>query len=67
MFESHEEVKPSMHRAKLIDAEWRNGIRALQGEDMTGITRCFPDKDGVFHWDGGAYKASSRAQCKKWT
>jgi hypothetical protein len=53
VFESHDETKPSMHRARLIDAEWRNGIRALNGEDMQGVTGRFPDKDGVFHWDVG--------------
>jgi hypothetical protein len=40
-----------MHRARLIDAEWYNGIRALNGADMQGVTGRFPDKDGVFHWD----------------
>jgi hypothetical protein len=35
--------------AKIIDAEWHNGIRALNGEDMQGITGRFPDKDGYFH------------------
>jgi hypothetical protein len=53
VFESHDENKPSMHRARLIDAEWHNGIRALNGEDMAGVTWRFPDKDGVFHWDAG--------------
>ena len=50
-FESHDDIKPNMHRARLIGAEWDNGIRALKGEDMTGITGRFPDKDSVFHWD----------------
>ncbi len=53
VFESRTENKPSMHRARLIDAEWHNGIRALKGDDMQGITGRFPDKDGVFHWDAG--------------
>jgi hypothetical protein len=53
VFDSHDENKVNMHRARLIDAEWRNGIRALNGEDMAGITGRFPDKDGVFHWDAG--------------
>jgi hypothetical protein len=51
VFESHDECKPNMHRARLIEAEWHNGIRALNGEDMQGITGRFPDKEGVFHWD----------------
>jgi hypothetical protein len=42
---------PNMLRTRLIDAEWRNGIRALNGEDMQGVTGRFPDKKGVFHWD----------------
>ena len=53
VFGSHEEHKPNMRRAKLIETEWENGIRALNGEDMQGVTGRFPDKDGVFHWDGG--------------
>jgi hypothetical protein len=51
VFESHDENKPSMRRAKLIAAEWENCIRALNGEDMTGVTGRFPDKTGSFHWD----------------
>ena len=50
-FESHEEITPNMRRARLIAAEWENGIRALNGEDMQGVVGRFPDKDGVFHWD----------------
>lgn len=42
---------PNMHRARLMDAEWKNGIKALNGEDMQGVTGRFPDKDGKFHWD----------------
>lgn len=42
---------PNMQRAKLMDAEWKNGIRALNGEDMQGVTGRFPDKNGTFHWD----------------
>jgi hypothetical protein len=38
-------------RAQIVDAEWRNGIRALNGEDMQGVTGRFPDKQGVFHWE----------------
>ncbi len=53
VFKSHTGNKPSMHRARLIDAEWHNGIRALNGEDMQGVTGRFPDKDMVFHWDVG--------------
>ena len=49
-FESHDEFKPNMRRAKLIAAEWENGIRALNGEDMQGVVGKFPDKDGTFHW-----------------
>ncbi len=41
----------SLTRAKLLDAEWRNGIRALNGEDMQGVVGRFPDKNGKFHWD----------------
>jgi hypothetical protein len=51
-FESHEEAKPNMHRARLIAAEWENGIRALNGEDMKGVVGLFPDKNGTFHWNG---------------
>jgi hypothetical protein len=40
---------PNMLRARLIDAEWRNGIRALNGEDIVEAGR-FPDKAGKFHW-----------------
>jgi hypothetical protein len=35
-------------RAQIIDAEWRNGVRALNGEDMKGTTGRFPDKNGVY-------------------
>ena len=45
-----EPITPNMLRAKLIDTEWKNGVRALNGEDMKGVTGRFPDKDGVFHW-----------------
>ena len=37
--------------AKHIDVEWKNGIRALNGEDMQCVTGRFPDKNGYFHWD----------------
>ena len=47
--ERHSE--PMLHRARLINAEWENGRRALNGEDMGGATGRFPDKDGRFHWD----------------
>jgi hypothetical protein len=40
-----------MRRAGLIAAEWENGIRALNGEDMKETTGRFPDKNGTFHWD----------------
>ena len=40
---------PNMLRSRLIDAEWRNGIRALNGEDIVEAGR-FPDKAGKFHW-----------------
>ena len=43
--------KPMRHRARLMNAEWENGTRALSGEDMQGVTGRFPDKDGRFHWD----------------
>jgi hypothetical protein len=42
---------PNMLRARLIDAEWRNGIRALHGEDMQGVTGAFPTHEGKFNWD----------------
>jgi len=38
-------------RTQTIASEWRNGIRALNGEDMKGTTGRFPDKKGVYHWD----------------
>jgi hypothetical protein len=44
-------ARSNLLRAQIIDAEWRNGIRALNGEDMQGVTGQFPDKQGVFHWD----------------
>ena len=44
-------AKPSMHRARVMDTEWKNGIRALNGEDMQGVTGRFPDKNGTFHWN----------------
>jgi hypothetical protein len=50
-FESHDEIKPNMHRARLIAAEWKNGIRALNGEEMQSVAGRFPDKNGTFHWD----------------
>jgi hypothetical protein len=46
-----------MHRARLMDAEWRNGIRLMKGEDimMRGVAKLFQDKNGpnngVFYWD----------------
>jgi hypothetical protein len=48
-FDRHGE--PMLHRARLINAEWENGSRALNGEDMGRVTGRFPDKDGRFHWD----------------
>ena len=43
---------PDMKRARLIDAEWRNGILALSGEAVVdGVVGRFPDKNGVFHWE----------------
>jgi hypothetical protein len=42
-------TEPNMLRSRLIDAEWRNGIRALNGEDVVEAGR-FPDKAGKFHW-----------------
>jgi len=50
-FETFKGTSPNMHRAKLIDREWKNGIRALNGEDMHGVIGRFPDKDLRFHWD----------------
>ena len=38
-------------RAEIIGAEWRNGIRAINGEVGVCSVGRFPDKDGVFHWD----------------
>jgi hypothetical protein len=49
-YESQEEYEPNMSRAHLIDTEWKNGIRALNGEDMQGVTGRFPDKNHRFHW-----------------
>jgi len=49
-YRSAESKGPSMLRAELIDTEWENGIRALNGEDMQGITGHFPDKDLRFRW-----------------
>ena len=43
--------KPMRHRARLMNAEWENGTRALKGGDMQAVTGQFPDKDGRFHWD----------------
>lgn len=43
--------KPMRHRARLMNAEWENGTRALKGEDMQEVTGQFPDKDGRFRWD----------------
>jgi hypothetical protein len=42
---------PSIHRAELINTEWENGIRALKGENMQGVTGKFPDKDLRFRWE----------------
>jgi hypothetical protein len=39
-------------KARLIAAKLENVIIALNGEDLTGITGHFPDRD-VFHWDEG--------------
>lgn len=50
-YTSGDSREPSLHRAQLIDTEWKNGIRALNGENIQGITGRFPDKDHVFHWD----------------
>lgn len=44
-------TRSNLLRARIVDVEWRNGIRALNGEDMQGVTGRFPDKQGVFHWD----------------
>lgn len=48
---SERTARSHLLRAKIIDSEWRNGIRALNGEDMKGTTGRFPDKKGVYHWD----------------
>jgi hypothetical protein len=40
-----------MLRAELINTEWENGIRALSGENMQGVTGQFPDKDLRFRWE----------------
>lgn len=47
----HRACKPHMHRARLMHNEWKNGMRALQGQDMGDITGRFPDKNDRFHWD----------------
>jgi hypothetical protein len=44
-------IEPDMHRARLMQKEWQNGMRALQGQDLGDIKGRFPDKDGIFHWD----------------
>jgi len=46
-----ESKDPSMLRAELIDTEWENGIRALNGENMQGVTGQFPDKNLRFRWE----------------
>lgn len=43
--------KQNMKRAKLMDAEWQNGVRALERGDTKGVIGRFPDKAGIFHWD----------------
>lgn len=43
--------KHNMLRAKLLDNEWENGICALYGENMKGITGRFPDQGGRFLLD----------------
>lgn len=53
---------PSMHRAQLINREWINGIRALNGEDMQGVVGRFPDRDYTFHWDVLPASSESCAQ-----
>jgi hypothetical protein len=42
---------PNVIRAGFIDEEWRNGILALNGADMQGITGRFPDRHGFFLWE----------------
>ncbi len=44
-------MEPDMHRARLMQKEWQNGMRAVQGQDLGDIKGRFPDKDGTFHWD----------------
>jgi hypothetical protein len=46
-----EKTKTNILRARLMQNEWINGMRALQGQDMGEITGRFPDKKGTFHWD----------------
>ena len=52
-FGDKEIIERRRRRAELIDAEWRNGIRALCGTEEIPpvITGRFPDKNGEFHWD----------------
>jgi RecA/RadA recombinase len=40
-------------RAVLLDAEWRNGTKALAGAEEMQFTVVgrFPDKKGIFHWE----------------
>jgi hypothetical protein len=46
-----QKASTNMLRARLMQNEWINGMRALQGQDMGEITGRFPDKQGTFHWD----------------
>lgn len=49
--------------AQIINAEWRNGIRALNGEDMQGVTGRFPDKNGMFPESTGTRKNDTGKEC----
>jgi hypothetical protein len=56
--------KTSLQRARLIAAEWENGISALNGEDMTGIRGTggtFPTTTARFIWIKGALKTHARS------
>jgi hypothetical protein len=39
-----------LRRARLIDAEWRNGTCALTCDTADAAVGRFPDRHGVFHW-----------------
>jgi hypothetical protein len=46
----HENMGLSSRRAVLQDAEWRNGIFALENGAVEGVVGMFPDRNMRFHW-----------------